>query len=54
VGKFAAINMLDDNLAKVPRRVVSPAGRARVAQRKAELQDFLANLRRESDDLAAL
>jgi uncharacterized protein len=50
----AVIKMLDENLEKVPSRVLSPAGRARVPQRKAELQEFLANLRRESDNLAAL
>jgi len=50
----AAIKMLDDNLDKVPPRVLSPAGRARVPQRKAELQEFLVNLRRESEDLASL
>jgi uncharacterized protein len=48
------IKMLDENLEKVPSRVLSPAGRARVPQRKTELQEFLANLRRESDNLAAL
>lgn len=50
----AAIKMLDENLEKVPSRVLSPAGRAEVPRRKAELQEFLANLRRESDNLAAL
>jgi uncharacterized protein len=48
------IKMLDENLAKVPSRVLSPAGRARVPRRKTELREFLTNLRRESDDLAAL
>jgi hypothetical protein len=50
----AVIKMLDENLEKVPSRVLSPAGRGRVSQRKAELQEFLSNLRRESDNLAAL
>jgi HD superfamily phosphodiesterase len=50
----AVIKMLEENLEKVPSRVLSPAGRARVPRRKAELQKFLANLRRESDNLAAL
>jgi hypothetical protein len=48
------VKMLDENLEKVPSRVLSPAGRLLVPQRKAELQDFLVNLRRESDDIAAL
>jgi hypothetical protein len=50
----AVIKMLDENLEKVPSRVLSPAGRAQVPRRKTELQEFLANLRRESDNLAAL
>jgi len=50
----AAIKMLDENLEKVPSRVLSPAGRAQVPRRKAELQDFLSNLRRESDNLTTL
>jgi len=49
-----AVAMLSDNLAKVPVRVVSPAGRALVAGRKAELEQFLKDLRRESDDLKTL
>jgi len=50
----AVIKMLEENLEKVPSRVLSPAGRTQVPRRKAELQEFLANLRRESDNLAAL
>jgi HD superfamily phosphodiesterase len=50
----AVVKMLEENLEKVPSRVLSPAGRALVAERKAELQQFLTNLRRESDNLAAL
>jgi HD superfamily phosphodiesterase len=49
-----AVKMLEDNLKDVPGRVLSPAGRARVAPRKAELEEFLRDLRRESDDLRAL
>lgn len=49
-----AVKMLEENLAKVPSRVFSPAGRALVAPRVAELREFLAELRRESDDLASL
>jgi hypothetical protein len=48
------IPMLESNLAQVPSRVLSPAGRARVAERQAELAQFLKQLRRESDDLQAL
>jgi HD domain len=49
-----AVAMLTDNLAKVPARVLSSAGRARVPERKAELEKFLSDLRRETDDLHAL
>jgi hypothetical protein len=49
-----AVAMLTDNLNKVPARVLSPAGRARVPERKAELERFLADLRRETDDLRTL
>lgn len=49
-----AVKMIEDNLAKAPPRVLSPAGRALLPQRTAELQQFLAELRRESDDLKTL
>jgi uncharacterized protein len=49
-----AVAMLVDNLNKVPTRVLSPAGRARVPERKAELEKFLADLRRETQDLRTL
>ncbi len=43
-----AVKMLEDNLRQVPSRVVSPAGRALVERRKAELRRFLDELRAES------
>jgi HD superfamily phosphodiesterase len=49
-----AVKMLEDNLKNVPKRVLSPAGRARLAPRKAELEQFLRDLRRESGDLRTL
>jgi uncharacterized protein len=49
-----AVAMLVDNLNKVPGRVLSPAGRARVPERQAELAKFLEDLRRETDDLRTL
>ena len=49
-----SVKMLEENLAKVPARVVSPAGRATMPQRKAELEQFLKDLRRESDNLRTL
>jgi uncharacterized protein len=49
-----AAAMLVDNLNKVPARVLSPAGRARVPERKAELEKFLADLRRETVDFRSL
>jgi uncharacterized protein len=50
----AAVKMLEENLEKVPGRVVSPAGRARVPPLKAELDKFLRDLRRETDNLTTL
>ena len=50
----AAIKMIEDNLAAVPSRVLTPAGRALVAARVRELQQFLAALRGESHDLRDL
>jgi hypothetical protein len=50
----AVVKMLDDNLAQVPARVLSPAGRALVPQRSAELRQYLQDLRRESEDLRTL
>lgn len=49
-----AIAMLEDNLAKVPSRVLSPAGRARVEERKQELDAFLKNLRKETENMKTL
>jgi HD domain len=46
--------MLESNLAKVPARVLSPAGRSRVNERKRQLAAFLRDLRSESDELRAL
>ena len=45
---------LEDMLAKVPARVLSPAGRALLPARKAELEQFLRNLRAESDNFRQL
>jgi HD superfamily phosphodiesterase len=49
-----AAAMLEDNLTRVPQRVLSPAGRAQVAPRKAELEEFLRELRRETENLRTL
>jgi HD superfamily phosphodiesterase len=49
-----AVKMLEDNLRKVPSRLVSPAGRAMVGKRKLELERFLKDLSRESDDFRTL
>lgn len=43
--------MLNSNLAEVPSHALSPAGRARVPERKAELEQFLRTLRNETNDL---
>jgi uncharacterized protein len=50
----AMIRRLEENLAKVPDRVLSPAGRALVPGRKADLARFIENLKRESGDLRNL
>jgi hypothetical protein len=49
-----AITMLESNLAKVPARVLSPAGRARVPERREQLETFLRELRQQSDDFRTL
>jgi uncharacterized protein len=49
-----AIKMLEDNLAQVPSRVLSPAGRKRVPRLQQELAEFLKDLRRETDDYRML
>jgi HD domain len=46
--------MLESNLANVPARVLSPAGRSRVSERAGQLETFLRELKRQSDDLRAL
>jgi HD superfamily phosphodiesterase len=50
----AAVKRLENNLAAVPSRIVSKAGKARVPQRVKELDEFLRKLRAESDDLKSL
>ena len=50
----AAVKMLEDNLAQVPPRVLSIAGRKRVGPWSEELRQFLGRLRAESDNLKAL
>lgn len=49
-----AVKMLEDNLKSVPSRVLSPAGKAMVPARKAELEAYLKDLRRESANLQTL
>jgi HD superfamily phosphodiesterase len=49
-----AVKSIEDNLAKVPPRVFSKAGRAQIAARLAEERPFLESLRRESDNLKTL
>jgi hypothetical protein len=48
------VTMLIDNLDRVPSRVVSPARRAGVGAREAELRTSLRQLRSELDELRAL
>jgi HD superfamily phosphodiesterase len=49
-----AVKMLEDNLRSVPARVFSPAGKAMVPARKVELEAYLEDLRRESQNLQTL
>ena len=49
-----AAAMLADNLQKVPSRVRSPAGRARLPALEAELKSYLDNLRRETQGFTTL
>jgi hypothetical protein len=49
-----SIKMIEDNLAAVPSRVLSPAGKALLPIRQAETEAFLKQLRSESDDLKTL
>jgi HD superfamily phosphodiesterase len=48
------VKRLENNLAKVPSRIVSKAGKARSPERVRELDQFLRNLRSESADLRTL
>ena len=48
------VPMLESNLAKVPGRVLSPAGKARVAERAGQLEKFLRDLRQQTDNLRLL
>ena len=45
------IPMINANLAEVPSRIFSPAGRARVPELQVELEQFLRELRNETDNL---
>jgi hypothetical protein len=49
-----SVRLLEDNLRNVPARVFSPAGKAMVPSRMAELEAFLKDLRRESADFRTL
>ncbi len=49
-----AVKLLEENLKAVPARVLSPAGRARVAPLKAELEKFLSDLKRETENIRTL
>ena len=49
-----AVKMLEDNLARVPDGVVSPAGRKRLPTLRQELADFLEDLRGETDGYRTL
>lgn len=50
----AMARMLEDYLHRVPAGVMTPAGRRMLPTRREELQRFLVDLRRESDDLRTL
>jgi hypothetical protein len=48
------VPMLESNLAKVPGRVLSPAGKARVPERQEQLATFLRELRQQTQNLRLL
>jgi uncharacterized protein len=48
------VPMLESNLAKVPPRVLSPAGKTRVPERVEQLSTFLRQLRQQTDNLKLL
>jgi len=48
------IPMLEANLAKVPARVLSPAGKALMPQRREQLETFLRQLREQTDNFHTL
>jgi HD domain len=48
------VPMLESNLAKVPARVLSPAGKARVPERQEQLATFLRQLRQQTQNLRLL
>ena len=48
------VPMLESNLTKVPARVLSPAGKARVPERQEQLATFLRQLRQQSQNLRLL
>jgi hypothetical protein len=50
----AVVPMLESNLAKVPGRVLSPAGKARVPERQEQLATFLRELRQQTQNLRLL
>jgi len=50
----AAVKMLQEYLGTVPPRILSPAGRARSAERVRQLQDYLKSLGAESADFSTL
>lgn len=50
----AVLRMLQDNLRDVPARVVSPAGKALVPARRAELEGWLKALAAQTDDYRTL
>lgn len=50
----AVVKMLEDNLRRVPERVLTPAGRKAMPDRRDELERFLRELRQESDGLRSL
>jgi HD superfamily phosphodiesterase len=49
-----AVKMLEDNLKNTPARILSPAGKAMLPARKAELEEFLKELRHETENLKTL
>jgi uncharacterized protein len=49
-----AVKIIEENIRDVPAKIVSPAGRALLGPRLAEIKQFMESLRSQTDDLGSL